>query len=238
MQDSKIPTAAPIVLPRRADRAALEAFIKANTRLTSVPHVPSISLHLADEAVPLWRLTEEELGEIGLPPPYWAFAWAGGQALARYILDYPELVRGKRVIDLGAGSGLAGIAAAKAGAMAVLCVDVDCFAIAATTVNAEANGVKVTVTSQDLLDDPPPEDANIVLAGDVCYEKPLAERVTAWLMAGSDRGAQVLIGDPGRSYMPRGNVHKIAEYSVPVSRELEDAEVKRTAVWTLTGRIL
>src|SRR5262245_38702152 len=132
------------------------AFMVANTRLRAVPHVPELKLHLADESVPLWQKTEEELGEIGLPPPYWAFAWAGGQALARYVLDHAEAVRGKRVLDLAAGSGLVAIAAAKAGAAPVIAADIDPFAESAVALNADANGVSIETMIADLLDAPAP----------------------------------------------------------------------------------
>lgn len=209
-----------------------KAFILANTRRQQPPHTPELTLHLADEITPIWRMTEEALAEIGLPPPFWAFAWAGGQALARYLLDNPDLVAGKRVIDFASGSGIVGVAAMKAGAAHVLAADVDPFCGAALALNAEANGVAIDFTDQDLLDAPPPP-AEVILAGDICYEKPLAERVMAWLGAGRAAGAKVLIGDPGRSYFPREGLEKLAEYQVPTTRELEDMEVKKTAVWTL-----
>ena len=214
-----------------ADPASRRAFILANTRLQSPPHTPELSLHLADEITPIWRMTEEALEEIGLPPPFWAFAWAGGQALARYILDAPQTVAGQRVIDFASGSGIVAVAAARAGASSVLAADIDGFCGAALALNAEANGVTADFTDQDLLDQPPPE-ADVILAGDICYEKPLAARVMAWLEAGARRGARVLIGDPGRSYFPREGLVRLAEYQVPTTRELEDMEVKRTAVWT------
>lgn len=208
------------------------AFIIENTRLQAPPHTPELSLHLADEITPIWRLTEEALAEIGLPPPFWAFAWAGGQALARYILDHPEEVAGKRVIDFASGSGIVGIAAMRAGAGHVTAADIDPFCGAALAVNAAANGVRVDFTDQDLLDAPPP-DADLILAGDICYEKPLATRVMDWLAAAHVRGTRVLIGDPGRSYFPRVGLERLAEYEVQTTRELEDREVKKTAVWTL-----
>ncbi len=218
-----------------ADPASRRAFILANTRLQSPPHTPELSLHLADEITPIWRMTEEALEEIGLPPPFWAFAWAGGQALARYILDAPQTVAGQRVIDFASGSGIVAVAAARAGAHSVLAADIDGFCGAALALNAEANGVIADFTDQDLLDQPPPE-ADVILAGDICYEKPLAARVMAWLEAGAQRGARVLIGDPGRSYFPREGLVRLAEYQVPTTRELEDMEVKRTAVWTFPPR--
>ena len=212
---------------------ARRQFILDNTRLQRPPHTPELQLYLADEITPIWRMTEEALAEIGLPPPFWAFAWAGGQALARYILDTPTAVAGKAVIDFASGSGLVGIAAAKAGAARVLGADIDGFCGPALALNAQVNGVIVGFTDTDLLDAPAPAWAEVILAGDICYEKPLAERVLAWLAAARAAGATVLIGDPGRSYFPRTGLIRLAEYQVPTTRELEDMEVKKTAVWTL-----
>ncbi|MBP6877999.1 MAG: methyltransferase [Phenylobacterium sp.] len=208
------------------------AFILENTRIQPPPHTPELNLHLADEVTPIWRLTEEALAEIGLPPPFWAFAWAGGQALARYVLDHPDEVAGKRVVDFASGSGIVGIAAMRAGAGHVLATDIDPFCGAALAVNGELNGVRIDFTDQNLLDAPPP-DVDVILAGDICYEKPLATQVMDWLAAAHVRGTRVLIGDPGRSYFPRVGLEKLAEYEVPTTRELEDREVKKTAVWTL-----
>jgi predicted nicotinamide N-methyase len=210
------------------------AFILENTRLQAPPHAPELRLHLADEITPLWRLTEEALAEIGLPPPFWAFAWAGGQALARYVLDNPGLVAGRRVLDFASGSGIVGIAAARAGAASVACADIDGFCADAARLNAAANGVALQVTEDDLLDAPPPA-VDLILAGDICYERPLATRVMAWLRVARAAGAQVLIGDPGRSYFSAEGLTKLAEYQVPTTRELEDLAVKRTAVWSLDG---
>ena len=208
------------------------AFILANTRLQPVPHAPEISLWLADEVTPIWRLTEEELGQMGLPPPFWAFAWAGGQGLARWLLDNPAEVAGKRVLDLAAGSGLVGIAAMQAGAASVLCADIDPFCGAAVALNAAANGVSLDFTDADLLDAPPP-DVDVICAGDVFYEQPMAGRVLAWLSAAAGRGVRVLVGDPLRTYFPKQGFERLAEYAVPTTRELEDDAVKRTRVWTL-----
>ena len=208
------------------------AFIRDNTRPQAPPHTPELSLHLADEITPIWKLTEEALEEIGLPPPFWAFAWAGGQALARYILDHPEIVAGKRVIDFATGSGIVAIAAMKAGAASVLAADIDVFCQAAVGLNAEANGVAVGFTEVNLLDAPPPE-TDVLLAGDICYEKPMAEAVMDWLRQGRAAGAAVLIGDPGRTYFRKDDLVKVAEYQVETTRELEDFAVKRTSVWTL-----
>ncbi|MFN4140307.1 class I SAM-dependent methyltransferase [Aestuariivirga sp.] len=196
----------------------------------SPPLVPEISLHLAHEAVPLWQKTEEELGGMGLPPPFWAFAWAGGQALARHVLDRPELVRGKRVIDLASGSGLVAIAALRAGAAGVLAADIDPFSLEAIRLNAALNGVAPEVTGEDLLGAPAP-DCDVILVGDLFYEKDLAERVFSWLLSAGERNIAALIGDPGRSYLPRADLTKLGEYRVAVTRDLEDAEIKLTSVW-------
>ncbi len=206
-------------------------FILANTRLQRPPHTPEIELHLADEVTPIWRLTEEALGEMGVPPPFWAFAWAGGQALARYVLDHPETVAGKRVIDFAAGSGLVGIAAKMAGAAFALSADIDGFCAAAVALNAEANRVVVAFTADDLLDRPAP-DIDVILASDISYEQPLAGRVRAWLRAAHARGTPVLMGDPHRTYFSTEGLRPLAEYQVETTRELEDFAVKRCGVWT------
>jgi predicted nicotinamide N-methyase len=208
------------------------AFILENTRRQPPPHTPELILHLADEITPIWKMTEEALEELGLPPPFWAFAWAGGQALARYILDNPDIVAGKRVVDFATGSGIVAIAAMKAGAASVLAADIDGYCHAAVSLNAQANGVAVAFTDVNLLDAPPPA-ADVLLAGDICYEKPMAEAVMAWLAQGRAAGATVLIGDPGRTYFPMDGLEKLAEYQVETTRELEDMAVKRTCVWTL-----
>jgi predicted nicotinamide N-methyase len=210
-----------------------DGFIRANTRLLPVPLVPEISLHVADEAVPLWSKTEEELGEAGLPPPFWAFAWAGGQALARYVLDHPAHVAGHAVLDLASGSGLVAIAAMKAGATSVIGYDIDAFARVAIGINAADNNVVVEARGDDLLGEAAAPEAQAILAGDIFYERDTAERAYAFLSAKAARGAIVLIGDPGRSYLPKDKLQKLAEYKVPVTRDLEDAEIKNTAVWTL-----
>jgi predicted nicotinamide N-methyase len=208
------------------------AFILDNTRLQAVPHAPGISLWLADEVTPIWRLTEEELGEMGLPPPFWAFAWAGGQAVARWLLDNPAEVAGRTVLDFATGSGLVGIAAMKAGAASVLGTDIDPFCGAAVALNAQANGVAMAFTDRNLLDAPPPA-VDVICAGDVCYEKPMTEQVLDWLGEARGNGTRVLIGDPGRTYFPRSGLDFLAEYRVPTTRELEDQEVKRSAVWAV-----
>ena len=210
-------------------------FIQAHTRLLPVPYAPEIRLHVADEATELWQKTEDELQEIGLPPPFWAFAWAGGQALARYVLDHPEVARGRRAVDFASGSGLVAIAAARAGAQSVIASDLDPFAVAAIGVNAEANGVAglIRPVSADLLGTVP--EADLVFAADVFYERDLAQAVTGWLTDLQARGLTVLIGDPGRTYLPRERLECLASYAVPVSRALEDAEIKQSHVWRLHG---
>jgi len=207
-------------------------FIAANTRLQTVPHAPEISLWLADEITPLWRLTEEELGAMGLPPPFWAFAWAGGQALARWLLDHPDQVAGKRVIDLATGSGLVAVAAMKAGAASVLAADIDPFCAAAVAANAASNNVEIAFTDANLLDAAPPP-ADLICGGDVFYEKPMAEAVMVWLKQAQANGTRVIVGDPGRTYFPKSGLTLLAEYTVPTTRELEDQEVKRSRVWSL-----
>ena len=209
-------------------------FIRANTKLMPVPLVPEISLHLAEESLPIWQRTEEELGEMNVPPPYWAFAWAGGQALARHLLDNPAAVAGRRILDIGSGSGLIAIAAKMAGAAHVLAADIDAFALAAIGLNAAANSVMIEAVQQDLLAAPAGAFGG-VLVGDMFYERPLAERVLAFLDGAHRGGACVLVGDPSRSYFPKDRFRQLAVYSVPVTRELEDAEIKRTAVWELAS---
>ena len=210
------------------------AFVRNNTTLLAPPLVPEVRLHLATEVVPLWRKTEEELEAEGIPPPYWAFAWAGGQALARYLLDHPDTVCGKTVLDFGSGSGLVAIAAAKAGARAVEAADIDSFAAAAIVLNAEANSVVIQVSTDDIIGSPKPWD--VMLIGDMCYERPLAERLLSWLDSCRRGGAMVLMGDPGRSYFPTSGVQKITTYHVKTTRELEDREIRETSVYRLDQR--
>lgn len=206
-----------------------ESFIRANTGILSPPHVPEIRLHLASEAHELWLKTEEELEEIGLPPPFWAFAWAGGQGLARYVLDHPETVRERRVVDFASGSGLVAIAAKMAGALDVIAADIDPWAETAVRLNAEANGVSVTFLGEDIIGRQ--RHADVYLAGDVFYDQEFADRLRPWFGALLRAGALVLVGDPGRSYCPREMMTALATYEVPVTRALEDSEVKRTTVW-------
>jgi len=206
-------------------------FIRANASLIAPPLVPEIRLHLATEVVPLWRKTEEELEAEGVPPPYWAFAWAGGQALSRYVLDNPNVVSGKSVLDFGSGSGLVAIAAAKAGATRVLAADIDKFASAAIAENARANESILEVTTDDVIGQN--RGWKTVLIGDMCYERPLAERLLAWLRELASNGVFILLGDPGRSYFPKTGVEKLATYRVQTTRELEDREIRETSVYRL-----
>lgn len=205
------------------------AFIRANTELLHPPLVPEIALHLASEIVPIWRKTEEELAAEGVPPPFWAFAWAGGQALARWVLDHPDCVQGRRVLDFASGSGLSAIAAAKAGATAVVANEIDTFAVAAILLNAKINDVRIDCVLEDLIGRDDGWDT--VLAGDVCYEREMSARVFEWLQRLAARGATVLLGDPGRNYLPKADLHELAAYDVQTTRELEDREVRRTKVW-------
>lgn len=213
------------------DYPARLAFVAAHTRLLAVPHTPELSLYVADEATALWQKTEDELGAIGLAPPFWAFAWAGGQALARHVLDNPALVAGQHVLDFASGSGLVAIAAAKAGAARVEAADIDGFALAAMDLNARANNVRIEPVGTDQIGTD--RGWHTVLAGDICYERNLAERVMTWLAGLAARGAIVLIGDPGRSYLPTQRLTHLATYQVPVTRELEDRDIKATGVWRL-----
>jgi predicted nicotinamide N-methyase len=212
---------------RRLDPAV---FVRRNTAIAAPPLVPEIRLHLASEITPIWQATEESLARGAVPPPFWAFAWAGGQALARYILDHPAEVAGRFVLDFGAGSGLVSITAAKAGAAGVLAAEIDHFAAAAIAINATLNEVAVTITTADVIDTADPR-WEVVVAGDVCYEQPMAARVAAWLKALARRGCVVLLGDPGRAYLPANRLRERARYLVSTSRELEDREVRDAVVW-------
>jgi predicted nicotinamide N-methyase len=221
--------------PRQAQSAVMPetsaAFVRAYAQLAPVAHVPEIAMHQADEPIGLWELTEGEFRS-EQPPPFWAFAWAGGQALARYVLDHPEVVAGRRVLDLASGSGLVAIAAARAGAAEVRAVDVDPVAVAAVGVNADANGVRVSVTCADLLDSDA-GDAQVVLAGDVFYSEAMANRMLRFLLRAARTGARVLVGDPERAFLPRNRFRALAAYEVPVPPALESVRVKHTIVWEL-----
>jgi predicted nicotinamide N-methyase len=215
-------------------RADAAAFVREHTFLTTVPFLPEMKMFLTDEAIPLWEKTEEVTGGPGLAPPFWAFPWAGGQALARYVLDNPALVAGRRVLDLASGSGLVAVAAARSGATHVIANEIDGYADAAIALNAEANGVIIERRLEDLLDRPAADfDAEVVLAGDVFYSREMTRRMLAFLQRCKTAGAIVLAGDPGRAYLPRDHFDLVAEYDVPVIRDLEDADIKRTTVWRL-----
>jgi predicted nicotinamide N-methyase len=206
-----------------------KSFILGNTDLMRPPHVPEVLLHLATEAHELWLKTEDELQEIGLPPPFWAFAWAGGQGLARYVLDHPELVVGKSVLDFATGSGLVAIAAMKAGASHVLAADIDPWVEMAVSLNAVANDVDIAFTRENLIGQT--VDADVILAGDVFYDKDFAAALVPWFKRLAMEGKRVIVGDPGRAYCPKDSLVALATYEVPVTRALEDSEVKRTTVW-------
>jgi len=212
-----------------------ETFIRENTCVMTPPHVPEIRLHLADEAHDLWLKTEDELEEIGLPPPFWAFAWAGGQGLARYVLDHPEIVAGKRVVDFASGSGLVAIAAMKAGAASALAADIDPWTETAVGLNSRLNNVDLDFSGNDLIGTE--IEADVLLAGDVFYDVGFANALVPWFTMLTQAGGTVLVGDPGRSYCPRHLMEPLATYEVPVTRALEDAEVKKTTVWRFTGAV-
>lgn len=206
-----------------------ERFILDNTEIMAPPHVPEIRLHLASEVHDLWLKTEEDLAEIGLPPPFWAFAWAGGQGLARHILDNPDLVAGKRVVDFATGSGLVAIAAVKAGAGEVLAVDIDPFVETALRLNAGVNAVEIGFSAINIVGQA--LDADVLLAGDVFYDKSFADQLIPWFSDLTANGVHVIVGDPGRAYCPQHRMQSLGRYEVPVTRVLEDSEVKKTTVW-------
>ncbi|MGL4489302.1 MAG: class I SAM-dependent methyltransferase [Rhizobiaceae bacterium] len=208
-------------------------FILDNTAILSPPHVPEVRLHLADEAHDLWHKTEDELQQSGLQPPFWAFAWAGGQGLARHVLDHPEWVRGKSVVDFATGSGLVAIAAELAGAKSVLAADIDVFCADAVKLNAIINKADLQFTSADLLGSS--IDAEVLLAGDVFYHRDMAANVTEWFDRLAEQGVTILVGDPGRAYLPREKLTQLSEHQVKVTRALEDADVRKTTVWQFTG---
>ena len=206
-------------------------FIRSHTVLKPVPHAPEIRLYVADEITELWHKTEDDLEKIGLPPPFWAFAWAGGQGLARYILDNPETVRGKRVLDFASGSGLVAIAAMMAGAKTVEAVDIDAFAAEAMKLNTAENKVTLSIRCEDMIGQTGEWDT--VLAGDICYDRDMTERVLGWLKHLQGMGMDVLIGDPGRAFLPKDDLLALAEYRVPTTRAIEDATIKHTKVFRL-----
>jgi predicted nicotinamide N-methyase len=205
-------------------------FVQRNTAIVAPPLVPEIRLHLATEITPIWQATEESLARGAVPPPFWAFAWAGGQALARYLLDHPETVAGREVLDIGSGSGIVAIAAAKAGASRVVAAEIDHFAAAAIALNAALNGVTVTVETRDLLDRAA-AGWGVALAGDICYEESMSSRAMTLLRRIAARGRVALLGDPGRAYLPRSGLVERARYAVLTSREIEDRDEREGVVW-------
>ena len=244
MSEKKRPEAPePSVGGVRLDPRRAAAFITANTAVSRPPHVPEISLRLASEAHEIWLKTEAELEAIGLPPPFWAFAWAGGQGLARFLLDHREWVTGRTVLDFAAGSGLVAIAAMMAGAKPVTAADIDPFAAAALDLNLALNfppssggegkdappAPPIRFVGDDLMGKT--VEAELLLAGDVFYDRAMAEGIIPWFDGLAAGGTTILVGDPGRAYLPRQRLDWLAEYRVPVSRALEDQEVKRVAVW-------
>ncbi len=208
------------------------AFIQAHTRPLPVPSLPAIQLYQADEVTPLWLLTEADLHRERLAPPFWAFAWSGGQALGRYVLEHPEIVVGKRVLDIACGSGLVGVSARQSGAASVLCNDIDPYAGAAVALNAALNQVELAFTGKDLLDAPLP-DVDVILAGDICYEKPMTDAMLTYFARAVRQGIDVYIGDPHRSYFPKSGLRKLADYDIFTNADIEDAAVKPASVWKL-----
>lgn len=208
------------------------AFVLDKTALGAAPLVPEIALYLASEVTPLWEATEATMATEGLPPPYWAFAWPGGQALARLLIDRPELARGKSVLDFASGCGIAAIAAAKAGAASVTASEIDPFAAAVIAINAAQNDVAFEIAQRDVLG-MPAAGYGLILAGDVCYERPMAERALAWLGQAVAAGADVLIADPGRAYLPKHGLTELARYDVPTSLDIEDRTMMTTVVYSL-----
>ncbi|WIM12320.1 50S ribosomal protein L11 methyltransferase [Enhydrobacter sp.] len=209
-----------------------EAFIRANTALETPAMVPEFRLWLASEYVPIWQATEAWMEEQNIDPPYWAFCWPGGQAIARYLLDHPEEVRGRRVIDFAAGSGVSSMAAVRAGAASVLANDIDRLSLIAARLNAAANGLAFEVSDEDWLAGPEAEpEADIVIAGDVCYERDMSARALAWLRGHAGAGRLVLLGDPGRNYFSAQGLEERARYQIPTSLQLENRGMRETVVW-------
>jgi predicted nicotinamide N-methyase len=217
------------------DEENFAAFIAANTEIVSPPLVPEIKLRLATEITPIWQATETELQEIGIPPPFWAFCWPGGQALARYVLDNPDIVRGKRVLEFAAGGAVSGIAAAVGGAAEVIANDIDAMAVAAAQINAALNKVTLTPSTENYLMRETPGGCDVILAGDIFYEQSPAVEIEAFLRREAASDAVVLIGDPGRKYLPIKNLHEVMRYEVPTSLELEDREMRDGVVWRVPG---
>ena len=209
-----------------------EGFITANTALETPAMVPEFRLWLATEYVPIWQATESWLDEQNVDPPYWAFCWPGGQAVARYLLDHPETVRGRQVIDFAAGSGVSSMAAARAGAARVVANDIDALSLVAARLNAAANGLAIEVSVEDWLAGPDgAPDADVVIAGDVCYEREMSTRALAWLRGHARRDRLVLLGDPGRNYFSAQGLRELARYDIPTSLQLENRGMRETVVW-------
>ena len=211
--------------------ADLRAFVRRHTSPTDVPGIPGLRLSLASDVTTLWRAAGRELGQTDPPLPFWGFAWAGGLAVARYLLDHPDEVAGRRVVDVATGSGMLAILAARLGAGSVHAFDVDPLARAAVAVNAKLAGVRVGFSLRDPTASDSP-DCDVLLAGDVCYEEVMAERMVDWLRAAAEDGVRVLLGDPGRRYLPAG-LERLATYTVDTTRELERSESTVSAVYSI-----
>ena len=209
-----------------------EGFIRTNTALETPVMVPEFRLWLATEYVPIWQATEAWMEIQNIDPPYWAFCWPGGQAIARYLLDNPDLVRGKRVIDFASGSGVSAMAAAHAGAASVVANDIDALSLVAARLNAGVNGIALETSAEDWLAGPEggPE-TDVVIAGDVCYEREMSVRALAWLRGHANRGRLVLLGDPGRNYFSAQGLEERARYEIPTSLQLENRGMRETVVW-------
>jgi predicted nicotinamide N-methyase len=212
--------------------ASHRAFVVRHTRLRPVPGLEEIRLHLADDVLPLWHAVQQATGDPDTPLPYWAFAWAGGLAIGRYVREHPEVVSGRRVFDLASGSGLCAIAALRAGASHVVGADIDAFAEAAMRLNARANGRRFACERRDALDEDAPE-VDVIMVGDCWYDARLAERLLPWLRRARERGIELLIGDPGRRYLPIDELIELATYDVRTTTELEDLDLKEGRVYTL-----
>lgn len=209
-----------------------EAFIRTNTALEAPAMVPEFRLWLASEYVPIWQATEAWLEEQNIDPPYWAFCWPGGQAVARYLLDNPSLVAGKRVIDFAAGSGVSSMAAARCGAASVLANDIDLLSLVAARLNASANGLSIDTSQEDWLAGPPGSpEADVVIAGDVCYEREMSVQALAWLRSHAEKGRLVLLGDPGRNYFSAQGLEERGRYEIPTTLQLENRGMRETVVW-------
>jgi predicted nicotinamide N-methyase len=213
---------------------AEDDFIRQQTMLTTASLVPEIKLQLATECTPLWQMTEERLHQDNLPPPFWAFAWPGGQGMSRYILENPEVVRGKRVLDFAAGCGIAAIAAMKAGAKSVVAVEIDPLALAAVQINAAHNNV-IVENRKGIDMEKPVKNIDLILGGDVCYQQAMSTLLMRWLWLCFAKGTQVLLSDPGRAYVPKDGLVQRGEYVVPTSRDLEDNDTRTVKIWELTA---